>query len=56
MIKRDCEHYDFGKTAPSEYGAFCSFHRKWLEHNNCSDCQDYDQKEDSGKGSQHGIF
>jgi hypothetical protein len=37
----DCEHYDYGKTCPTAYGAFCSLKKCCIEYANCKTCKDY---------------
>lgn len=44
MIKKDCKHYDNGKTAPREYGAFCGIKRCPIEEVNCEECKRYGEK------------
>jgi len=41
----DCRYYDFGYTAPSAYGAFCSKVKKSLSFgklNKNNDCRDFE--------------
>lgn len=35
-----CPYYDYGKSAPIEYGAFCSKHMIGIEKVNCKACQE----------------
>jgi hypothetical protein len=37
-VKRNCEYYDWGKTAPREYGAFCELKKCCIEKANCAEC------------------
>lgn len=37
-INRDCPYYDFGRTAPSAYGAFCELKICCIENANCKEC------------------
>jgi hypothetical protein len=37
-IKRDCEYYDWGNTAPREYGAFCKVKERTIDKANCREC------------------
>lgn len=39
--KPDCHYYDWGDTAPREYGAFCKKTRKPLRENTCEKCNVY---------------
>jgi len=49
-IKRDCIHYDWGKTAPREYGAFCAKEKTGLKENMCKNCRSYrDSKDEFNK-------
>ena len=45
-IKRDCKYYDWGRTAPREYGAFCEIKKTLLQDNICKNCKDYNKKEE----------
>lgn len=38
-INRDCVHYDFGRTAPTAYGAFCDLKKCGIEEANCEGCK-----------------
>lgn len=46
--KRDCKYYDWGNTAPREYGAFCAPHNgkdvRTIKKGMCSNCKDYSKK------------
>lgn len=33
---KDCIHYDYGNTAPTEYGEFCSLKKRGID--NCEGC------------------
>jgi hypothetical protein len=37
-INRNCKYYDYGRTAPREYGAFCEKKKCGIESANCKDC------------------
>jgi hypothetical protein len=39
-INRDCPYYDWGKTAPREYGAFCSKKKCTIDRANCGECEE----------------
>lgn len=39
-FRRSCRYYDWGKTAPSAYGAFCALHEKPLM-GQCLNCKKY---------------
>ena len=43
-IKRECKFYDYGNTAPVEYGAFCSLKCCCIENANCELCNDFIDK------------
>jgi len=40
-VKRDCKYYDWGRTAPREYGAFCEDQKTHLTDNICIGCKKY---------------
>ena len=42
-IRPDCKWYDFGRTAPSAYGAFCEKTRDSLYKKNCIECKDFEK-------------
>lgn len=39
-INRNCRYYDYGDTAPREYGAFCRKEKKIIESVNCDECEE----------------
>lgn len=39
--KPDCIYYDWGDTAPREYGAFCKKTESCLNKNTCENCNSY---------------
>jgi hypothetical protein len=39
-INRDCPYYDWGKTAPREYGAFCSKKKCTINRAGCGECEE----------------
>jgi len=45
FIRRDCIYYDYGDTAPREYGAFCSYKEVCLTKTICKTCKLYKKKE-----------
>jgi len=42
--KPDCVHYDWGDTAPREYGAFCKVTCEALSESTCEGCELYEKK------------
>lgn len=44
FIKRDCIYYDWGDSAPREYGAFCKAKQSGMTYTLCKKCKTY-QKE-----------
>ena len=42
--KPDCVHYDWGDTAPREYGAFCKVTCEPLHKDTCEECELYEKK------------
>jgi len=44
-IKRDCRWYDWGRTAPRAYGAFCELKKECLREGFCNNCTDYDNSD-----------
>jgi hypothetical protein len=46
--KPDCKYYDWGSTAPRDYGAFCKPHGdkdlRNLTLTMCKNCKDYKKK------------
>ena len=43
MDKIDCQHYDYGKSAPRQYGAFCTLTNPAtvIYSETCKLCKDY---------------
>lgn len=39
-INRECIHYDYGDTAPREYGAFCKKKKCNIVDANCAECKE----------------
>lgn len=39
-INKNCRYYDYGNTAPREYGAFCRREKKTIENVNCDECDE----------------
>ena len=44
--KQDCLYYDWGDTAPREYGAFCKLTRNCLRKDTCENCNNYRKSEE----------
>ena len=42
--KPDCKYYDWGDTAPREYGAFCRATHECLTKEICENCKTYKKK------------
>lgn len=41
-VKTDCIYYDYGKTAPTAYGTFCSHYKEIIYYHNCPTCDKYE--------------
>jgi len=44
----DCKYYDYGYTAPREYGVFCSRNYTPTNLEKCSKCKFYKKKKSKG--------
>lgn len=42
--KRDCKFFDWGDTAPREYGVFCRRTKDHTSPERCSNCKSYMKK------------
>lgn len=40
----ECSHYDYGKTAPVEYGSYCWSKRKFVEPEDCEGCEEGEEE------------
>jgi hypothetical protein len=40
-IKRECIYYDYGRTCPTAYGAFCAKKKCGMNYVLCNNCKQY---------------